>query len=209
MEQWSHSPNLPIPHPSNTPLLHYSSLLIILLIGLFILPVFFFLSTPPLTAQEKEKAQVDVMDMSLEDLLNVEFTTAGEQTEKIGEIPAGIVLVTREDIKKYGCRSLAEILENIPGLCQTGDFFVKSFGVRGSWNGVSLRYVIVLVDGVRQVETLTGANMLQQINLPLETIDRIEVVRGPLFFIYGTGAFFCVINIFTNQVNENETIKEK
>ena len=180
-----------------------------LLIALFILPFFFSLLNPPLTAQEKEEARVDVMDMSLEDLLNVEFTTAGKQTEKIGEIPAGIILVTREDIEKYGCRSLADILENIPGLCQTGDFFVKSFEVRGSRDVVSLLYVIVLVDGVRQAETLTGANMLQQINFPLEAIDRIEVVRGPIFFIYGTGAFFCVINIFTNQVDENKPVKEK
>ena len=72
----------------------------------------------------------DVADISLEDLLNVEITTAGKRPEKIGEIPASVVLVTREDIEIYGYQTLAEILENIPGLYQTDDTFWhgKSWG---------------------------------------------------------------------------------
>jgi outer membrane cobalamin receptor len=157
--------------------------------------------TTPLLAQEEQKEE-DIEDFSLEDLLNVEITTAGKQAEKISEIPASIVLVTRDDIEKYGYQSLSEILENIPGLYYTNDYGTENFGVRGFWTIEAQRNIIVLVNGVQQAEFLVGAHQLEQINIPPEAIDRIEVVRGPMSVIYGTGAFFGVINIKTNVIGD-------
>ena len=93
----------------------------------------FTITTTPVYAQEEEEEVIveDVADISLEDLLNVEITTAGKRPEKIGEVPASVVLVTRKDIETYGYQSLEEILQNIPGLFQTNDYFTTSVGVRG------------------------------------------------------------------------------
>lgn len=152
----------------------------------------------PILAQKKEEKTVDVMEMSLEELLNVEITTASKKPEKVGDIPASIVIVTRADIENYGYQTLAEVLENIPGLYQTDDYFTQNFGVRGFWTIIPQRNFIILVNGIPQTDGLTSGNWLQQINLPVEAIDRIEVVRGPMAVIYGSGAFFGVINIKTN-----------
>lgn len=160
--------------------------------------IFLFLPDSPLLPQEKEV--VDVMDMSLEDLLKVEITTASKKLEKVIDIPASVVILTRADIERYGYQSLAEVLENIPGLYQTDDYLTQNFGVRGFWTIIPQRNIIILVNGVAQTDGLTSGNWLQHISLPVEAIDRIEVVRGPMSVMYGTGAFFGVINIKTNIV---------
>jgi len=168
----------------------------------FVLPALILLFAPgrPLALFAQEKQAVDVMDMSLEDLLKVEITTASKKPEKVIDIPASVVIVTRADIEKYGYQTLAEVLENIPGLYSTDDYLNRNFGVRGFWTVIPQRNIIILVNGVAQTDGLTSGNYLQQINLPVEAIDRIEVVRGPMSVMYGTGAFFGVINIKTNIV---------
>jgi len=76
------------------------------LIG-FMLLVFLFspMLTTTLLAQEEQKGE-DIEDFSLEDLLNVEITTAGKKAQKISDIPASVVLITREEIERYGYQSL-------------------------------------------------------------------------------------------------------
>ncbi|MGD2090245.1 MAG: TonB-dependent receptor [Candidatus Aminicenantes bacterium] len=159
----------------------------------------FTITTTPVYAQEEEEEVIveDVADISLEDLLNVEITTAGKRPEKIGEIPASVVVVTREDIETYGYQTLSEILENIPGLYLINDYSYTSFGVRGFWTTDPQRNVIILVNDVKQREGVFNANLIEQINVPPEAIERIEVVRGPMSVIYGSGAFFGAINIKT------------
>lgn len=161
--------------------------------------IFSFVLGTPLFSQEGESE--DIEDFSLEELLNVEITTAGKQAEKISEVPASVVVVTREDIEKYGYQNLGEILENIPGLYGMNDYSYKSVGVRGYWTVDPNRNLIVLVNDVKQTEGIFGGHILEQIAIPPEAIDRIEVVRGPMSVIYGTGAFFGVINIKTNVYN--------
>jgi outer membrane receptor protein involved in Fe transport len=166
----------------------------------------FTLTTTPVYAQEEEEVVEDVADISLEDLLNVEITTAGKQAEKIGEVPASVVVVTRDDIEKYGYQSVTEILENIPGLYYTDDYLQKSFGVRGFWAVRANRNVIILVNDVPQTDDVFSDFRLENIPVPVEAIDRVEVIRGPMSVIYGTGAVFGAINIITNIVDEANPI---
>lgn len=169
----------------------------------------FTITTTPVYAQEEEEEVVveDVADISLEDLLNVEITTAGKRAEKISEIPASVVLITREEIERYGYQSLAEILENVPGLYVLDAYvaFGPATGVRGFWNFWPAN-VIFLVNNVRQVDTFHDNYQLQTFNLPVESIDRIEVVRGPMSIIYGSGAFFGAINIITDEPAGDEPV---
>ncbi|MCP4147822.1 MAG: TonB-dependent receptor [bacterium] len=141
--------------------------------------------------------------MSVEELLDAEIFTAGKTAEKISEIPASVVIVTRQDIEMYGYQNLTEILENIPGLYVTDDGFAESWGVRGFWSTLP-RNVVVLVNNVKQTFDVYSAGLF--VNVPIETIDRLEIVRGPMSVMYGTGAFFGVINILTNQVDEEKTL---
>lgn len=159
------------------------------------------------TKEKKQKKDEEdeyeyLKSLTLEELLKVEITTASRQKEKIGDIPASVVVVTRDDIETYGYQSLEEILQNIPGLYFTNDYTTENFGVRGFWTIESQRNLIILVNDVQQVNHFNSANHLELINIPVEAIDRIEVIRGPMSVMYGTGAFFGAINIKTNIVNE-------
>jgi outer membrane receptor for ferrienterochelin and colicin len=130
----------------------------------------------PLAAQQTR----DLMEMSLEELMNLTITTAGKTEEKISDVPASVVVVTRKDIEKYGYQSLSEVLQSVPGLYYTYDYSKQNFGMRGFWTVDALRNIIVLVNDVPQTEGVFGAHFIDNMNIPVEAIDRIEVVRGPM-----------------------------
>ena len=149
----------------------------------------------------------ELFSMSLQELMDVEVEvmTAGKTPEKIAEIPASVVLIEREDIERYGYTTVEEILSYIPGLYPTNDYSWDgvNFGVRGFWSGVVGRNIILLVNGINQVDDYQANSPITQVNVPVEAIDRIEVIRGPMSVMYGAGAFFGVINIITNNADNN------
>ncbi len=151
-------------------------------------------------AQDQEKIE-KYINMSLQELMEVEITTASKMTEKISDIPASVVLITRDDIETHGYLDLGEILENIPGLYAIDNYSEggKNFGVRGFWSANTNDNMIILVDNVSQVDDSGSYSPLPQISVPIEAIDRIEVIRGPMSVIYGNGAFYGVVNIITNN----------
>ncbi|MGE5342599.1 MAG: TonB-dependent receptor plug domain-containing protein [Candidatus Omnitrophota bacterium] len=173
----------------------------------FVLLIFIFpFLTDSYILAEEQKQVTDIKELSLDDLLNVKITTAGKQEERANEVPASVIVITRADIEKYGYQTLGEVLGSIPGLYYTNDYLTQNLGVRGYWTVDSLRNMTILVNDVPQTDALLSANILEQLNLPVEAIDRIEVVRGPMSVIYGSGAFFGVINIKTNVVDEKNAV---
>ncbi len=159
------------------------------------------------TALANEASSVlpeNVLGMSLEDMMNVKISTAGKKSEKIVDIPASAVIISRKDIEKYGYMSLEEILENVPGVYGIDDYgpYRKTFGVRGFYAGYP-RNIIFLVNGVSQSDGVFDYNVMANFSIPVEAIDRIEVVRGPMSVMYGQGAFFGAINIITNDAYDD------
>jgi outer membrane receptor protein involved in Fe transport len=171
-------------------------LLILFTALLFILQLFLL----PQESEDETKP-AELFKIPLNELLNVKITTANRAPEKISDIPASVVLITRKEIEAYGYRTLTEIMENIPGLFSIDDYgeYGPNFGVRGFWSGVPNDNMIILVNGVHHVNDLWSNYPLNKISIPVEAIDRIEVIRGPMSVIYGNGAFYGVINIFTND----------
>lgn len=158
--------------------------------------------TRPLSANELDS----LFSLPLEDLMNVEIITAGKTSEKIKDIPASVILVTRADIEKYGYTTLTDVLENTPGLYNIYSYAGVSgnFGVRGFWNPNSQNSNIsFLVNGVSQAYNNDRSHPLEKINVPVEAIDRVEIIRGPMAVQYGNGASFGVINIITNEVSDS------
>jgi outer membrane receptor for ferrienterochelin and colicins len=177
----------------------FPSLLLVLTLGLPLI------TAPGTGAEAQSEDDFDrLLDLSLEELMGMEMVSAAKSSEKIEEIPASVVLITREEIEFYGYTTLTDLLEHIPGLYQIDDYNEGAkFGVRGFWSGVTNRNLVVLVNGVKQVEDRDQTNPLNKIAVPVESIDRIEVVRGPMSVIYGAGAMFGVINIITNQPDDS------
>ncbi|OUD14040.1 TonB-dependent receptor plug domain-containing protein [Thioflexithrix psekupsensis] len=148
-----------------------------------------------------------LMSLSLLDLMSVEIETAGKTVEKISVVPASVVLVTRQDIQRYGYSRLTDILDHVSGMYKLDNYGPSgpAYGVRGYLAPSSTnRNIIVLINGVNHVSDYDSTYFFSSINVPVEAIDRIEIVRGPQSTIYGSGASFGVINIITNEVHQEQ-----
>ena len=109
---------------------------------------------------------------------------------------ASMTVFDRSDIERLQSGSLLELLRGVPGLS------ISNSGGAGKVSGLFLRgtearHVLVLIDGVRIGSATTGTPAIQ--DLPLEQIERIEIVRGPFSSLYGSDAMGGVIQIFTRQ----------
>ena len=160
-----------------------------------------FVSSHAWAEQEVES----LFDLTLEQLLDVEISTAGKVPEKIRDIPASVVILSRADLTNAGYTTVDEALRNIPGLYNIYNYegAPGNYGVRGFFNSRSQNSsMAILVNGISQVQTRDRSNPMEKITLPIEAVDRIEVIRGPMAVIYGNGASFGVINIVTNQAGQ-------
>jgi len=160
-------------------------------------------------AQASQTASAELLGLSIEELMDVEIFSASKQNEKIKDIPASIIVVTRKDIERYGYNTLTDVIRNVPGFYDIYNYAgaPSNFGVRGFWNSSSQNSnIAILVNGVSQVFDNDRSNPMARINVPVEAIDRVEVIRGPMAVIYGNGASFGVINIITNKATEEHRV---
>jgi iron complex outermembrane receptor protein len=149
-----------------------------------------------------EEAVGHLTQISLEDLGNIEVTTASKEPMKASLTPAAIYVITQEDIRRSGATSIPEILRLAPGVeVARIDSDTWSVGVRGFGGSLS-RSVLVLIDG-RSVYTPLFAGVWWQVqDILLEDVERIEVIRGPGGTIWGANAVNGVINIITKGARD-------
>ena len=152
------------------------------------------------TAAEKEK--LDLSNLSLEQLMEIRVDTvfgASKFLQKVTEAPASITIVTSEDIRSYGSRTLAEILQSVRGFYVSYDRNYSYLGVRGLGRpGDYNTRILLLIDGHRINENIYNmAPVGTEFPLDVDLIERVEIIRGPSSSIYGANAFFGVINVIT------------
>jgi outer membrane receptor for ferrienterochelin and colicin len=145
-------------------------------------------------------AERSLSDLSLEELLNVEVVYgAARHEQSIRRAPASVTIISSEDIRRYGYRTLADIVRSVRGFYATYDRNYSFIGTRGFLRpGDFDTRLLVLIDGHRLNENVYGAaySGTEQM-MDVELIDQVEVIRGPSSSIYGTSAFFAVINVVT------------
>ena len=125
---------------------------------------------------------------------------ASKIEQKTTEAPASITIVSADEIKKYGYRTLADILASAPGFFVSYDRNYAFLGTRGVSLGDFNSRVLLLVDGHRVNNNLTdGAYIGPEFILDIDLIDRVEIIRGPGSVLYGNNAVFGVINVITRQ----------
>src|SRR5260221_2220715 len=153
-------------------------------------------------AQNNQNPPEDLKHLSLEQLGNVEVTTASKEPEQVWRTPAAIYVITQEDIRRSGATSIDEVLRLAPGLeVARTDSDHWAVGVRG-FGGQFSKSLLVLVDG-RSVYSPLFAGVYWQIqDTLLEDIERIEVIRGPGGTIWGANAVNGVINIITKSARD-------
>lgn len=133
-------------------------------------------------------------------LKNIVVTASGFE-QMVEDAPASISVIPREELEKKGYKDITDALVDVPGVVITGGGSSKDISIRG----MSASYTMILVDGKRQNSRETrpnsdGAGIEQGWLPPIQAIERIEVVRGPMSSLYGSDAMGGVVNIITRKV---------
>lgn len=131
-----------------------------------------------------------------EDIISLATGTA----QPISKAPAVAAVITEQDIKEIGARDLDQVLETIPGLhvSKRPRFGGPIYSFRGIYSETN-PHVLVLINGIPITDGYVGDRGQIWGGMPLESVSRIEVIRGPGSAIYGAEAFAGVINIITKN----------
>jgi len=163
---------------------------------------------PKVFAQQQDpNHKEDLFAMSLEELMDVEVYTASKHKQNIHQAPASVTIITADDIRLYGYRTLADILQSVRGFYLFNDRNYTYLGARGV--GPATDYynrVLVLIDGHRISDNIGGQTMFgNDFLLDVDLIQRVEIVRGPAASLYGADAMFGVVNIITKHGKDYKT----
>lgn len=162
-----------------------------LLMGFLCLPVF-------------ANADVNTLDLSLEELMSVEVTSAAKKPQELRDIPAAVHIISAEDIRRSGALSIPEALRLAPGVQVLAINNNRwSVSIRGGAREYSNK-LLVLVDGRSVYSPTYSGVMWDALDVPLENILRIEVIRGPGASMWGSNAVNGVINIITRQASDTQ-----
>jgi len=145
-----------------------------------------------------EPAKKDVKELSLEELLETPIAVASKaQARTARETPGIVTAMTREEIYASGARDLLEVLQLIPGFSFHTDVEgVVGAGFRGMWGHEGK--VLLIVDGIEVNELLYSSTQFGG-HIPVQIIERVEVIRGPGSAVYGGNAELAVINVITRS----------
>ncbi len=137
----------------------------------------------PATAQENEPV----------------ISSASRYGQSLYEAPASVTVISRDEIRRFGYRTLAQVLSAAGGLFATYDRDYTYLTVRGlAQLGDFNTRVLVLLDGRRLNQPVDDDSLLGTEELvDLEALERVEIIRGPGSTLYGTNAFYAVVNLVT------------
>lgn len=171
----------------------------------FRLPMLFLLSlyfAIPLFSQQPSGK--NLAQASLEDLLNIEVTSASRKEQKLSQVPAAIFVITQEDIRRSGATNIPDLLRMVPGL-DVAQINGNTWAI--SARGFNLQFankLLVLVDGRAVYTPLFGGVYWDTVDVPLEDIEQIEVIRGPGGTVWGANAVNGVINVITRSAADTQ-----
>jgi iron complex outermembrane receptor protein len=139
--------------------------------------------------------------LSFESLLETRVTSASKYEQTLNEVPAAVTVITRDEIRAYGWRTLAQVLTSLPGIHATYDrqydyVGTRGFGLPGDFN----TRLLLAVNGNRINDIVyDSAGLGRHFPVDLDLIERIEFIPGPGGAIYGQNAMFGVINVITRS----------
>lgn len=166
------------------------------------------LDAPPARALEDLQGKVELSTVDIEQLLDLPIAALSRRTETTADAPGAVFVLTGEDLRAQGARTLTEALRTVPGLFVYEDGHWPTLGFRGV--GLLADYstrVLFLVDGHPIGDSLgMGRSYIgRDLPIPLTAIRRVEIIKGPVGAVYGPTAFLGVVNVVTREPGGNET----
>jgi iron complex outermembrane receptor protein len=149
-----------------------------------------------------QEQNVDLTKASLEDLMDIQVTTASKKQEKLSHTASAIFVITAQDIRRSNATNVPDLLRMVPGL-DVAQINANTWAI--SARGLNARFsneLLVLLDGRSVYTPTTDGVFYDVLDLPLEDIERIEVIRGPGTSVWATNAVNGVINIITKKASD-------
>src|SRR6266568_2564160 len=162
--------------------------------------------TPLGFAQQPESAVSadSLKKLSIEQLMNLQVTSVSKRPERLSQTASAIQVITQEDIRRSGAASLAEALRLAANL-QVAQIDSRQWAIAArGFNGTTANKLLVMIDG-RTVYTPSFSGVFWDVQeVPLQDIDRIEVISGPGATLWGANAVNGVINVITKDAKDTQ-----
>jgi iron complex outermembrane receptor protein len=141
----------------------------------------------------------DLSTVSLEDLMNLQVTSVSKKEQKLSKTGAAIFVITQDDIRRSGATNIPDLLRLAPGVdVSQVDANRWAISIRG-FSDQHANKVLVLIDGRSVYSPSFSGVFWDMVDVPLQDIERIEIIRGPGGTVWGANAVNGVINIITKS----------
>ena len=158
-------------------------------------------------ADETTRPGGEFADLSIEELANIEVTSVSRRPERLQDAPASVFVITAEDIRRSGVRSLTEALNLAPNLqvarSSNATYFISARGMNGTSNSPANK-LLVMIDGRSVYSPLFSGTFWDEPDVMLEDVERIEVISGPGGTLWGVNAVNGVINVTTRRARDTQ-----
>jgi iron complex outermembrane receptor protein len=143
----------------------------------------------------------NLTNIPLEELVDMDVTSASKVARQISDAPSAVSIVTSDDIRAYGYRSIADIVNSMPGVYTPYDRSIYYLGGRGfGRSGDYVGRVLLMIDGYATNDNIYNEAYIGNDGLvDADLIERVEYIPGTGSSIYGNGAFLGIINIITKK----------
>lgn len=140
-----------------------------------------------------------LMELSFDELSEIKVTSVSKKEENLFKAPSAIYVITQKDIRRSGHLSLAELMRLVPGM-HVGQVNANTWAIssRGFQERCANK-LLVLIDGRTVYSDVNGGVFWDELDVVLEDILRIEVIRGPGGTLWGANAVNGIINIITKN----------
>lgn len=146
-------------------------------------------------------------DLSLEELGNIRITSVSKRPEPLADAAASVYIITAEDIRRSGFRTLPDALRLAPNLHVAQDsaweYYISARGFNGS-PSIGPNKILALIDGRPIYSPLFSGVMWESQDVMLEDVERIEVISGPAGTLWGMNAMNGVINVITRSSGDTQ-----
>lgn len=141
----------------------------------------------------------DLTDMSLEALMDIEVTSVSKKPQKQSEAAAAVFVITQGDLRRWGVTNIPEALRRVPGI-EVAHIDANKWAITSrGFNGRFANKLLILIDGRSVYTPLFAGVYWDSLDVVLEDVDRVEVIRGPGGTLWGANAVNGVINIITKD----------
>lgn len=152
-------------------------------------------------AEKTEEEPFDIYSLSLEDLMKLKVSVASVDAERIPQTPAIVTVLDPKVLSSMGLRTLREMLAIAPGVVvQDSPLGTTAVMIRGLWENFNQK-VLLLIDDVPY--WMASHADIPLLGIPMEAIERVELIRGPGSVFYGTNASAGVIKVITRKAAGN------